>query len=412
MTAVLGTQEQKKWRSRGADPNVESFYTTEYASKYYRPRTTVSSTRSLTETEPAAPDVQWTSEYTAKYTRPQTTIGHGDRGTTRRRDTGYASNEHVSPVDLAPREDRQDYQTTHCHETHNPDSSVMSLLKPKAMVRAAMERSGYWREPMPNVLYDSPAARVVEVRERRANAASLDPITLKRMTHHNAIDGENSGAGPEWGSTTYGTAYHEHESNQSRYWKTDRSLIGKREPDAYTRQHVTVPRDPVDEQVSVYTTSYRPPPQGRDIHVPNRVVMERSGFTYSSIPTHNNARPLSDVTADDLPSLTIHRMKHKNTPEYQNLLDPDPYKTTDQISYRRPERTADRALTAGYQVRRGATGYNSNETIHAGPPGDPRWAQAGITEFQDKYVDPTPTIRSRGIKGCPNVMERSGYWSQ
>jgi hypothetical protein len=25
MTSILGTQEQKKWRSRGADPNVESF---------------------------------------------------------------------------------------------------------------------------------------------------------------------------------------------------------------------------------------------------------------------------------------------------------------------------------------------------------------------------------------------------
>jgi hypothetical protein len=29
MTTVLGTQEQKKWRSRGTDPNVEFFYTTE-----------------------------------------------------------------------------------------------------------------------------------------------------------------------------------------------------------------------------------------------------------------------------------------------------------------------------------------------------------------------------------------------
>jgi hypothetical protein len=280
------------------------------------------------------------------------------------------------------------------------------------MARAAMERSGYWREPQPNILYDSPATRVVASRDRAVNAASLDPITLKRMTHHNPIDGENRGAGPEWGSTTSATAYHQHESNQSRYWRTDRALIGKREPDAYTRQHVTVPQAPVDEQQSIYTTSYQRKPLGRDIHIPNRVVMERSGFTHASIPTHNHTRPLSDVSADDLPSLTIHRMKHKNTPEYQNLYNPEPFRTTHQISYRTPQRTTDRALTAGYQVRRGATGYNSNETIHAGPPGDPRWSTTGITEFNDRYIDPTPAVRSRGIRGCPNVMERSGYWSQ
>jgi hypothetical protein len=140
--------------------------------------------------------------------------------------------------------------------------------------------------------------------------------------------------------------------------------------------------------------------------------MERSGFMYATIPTQNKTVLLSDVKPEDLPSLTIHRIKHRNTPEHQNLYDPDPFKTTHQISYRTPNRSVERALTAGAPIRRAGTGYNSNETMHAGAPGDPRTAQTGITEFQGKYADPIPTLLARDITACPNVMERSGYWSQ
>jgi hypothetical protein len=143
--------------------------------------------------------------------------------------------------------------------------------------------------------------------------------------------------------------------------------------------------------------------------------MEKSGFTYSSKPTHNNVKPLSDVTADDLPSLTIHRLKHKNTPDYQNLYDPNPYNTTYGISYKPPARTIDRALTPGAPFSRGTTGYDSNETIRAGPPGDPRWCKTGETEYQDKFTDQMVPLRAtieRAKTACPNRMERSGYWSQ
>jgi hypothetical protein len=276
-----------------------------------------------------------------------------------------------------------------------------------------MEKSGYWREPLPNVLYDSPATREVTARDRYANASTLHPITLKRMAHRNPVDGENKGAGPDWGSTTSGTVYHEHESNQSRFWKTDRSLIGKREPDGYTRQHLTIPQAPVDEQKSIYTTSYRKPPVRTDITIPNRTVLEKSGFTWSSKPTQNRMVPLSEVVADDLPSLTIHKLKHVNTPEYQNLYDPEPYKSTQTISYKPPPRTIYRALTANSQYQRCTTGYDSNETIHAGPPGDPRWVKTVNTEYMDKYTDPIVPLRTqRAQTACPNKMERSGYWSQ
>jgi hypothetical protein len=349
------------------------------------------------------------SEYSAKYTRPQTTTAFGGVG---RLDTGYASNNHVSPLELAARPDRHDYQETSSHDTHCPTSSVVGLLNPKPMVRAAMEKSGYWREPEPNVLYESPATRTLTAQQRTASAANLDPITLKRMTKKNPIDGENGGAGPVWGSTTAGQSYVQHESNHDRYWRTDRSLIGKREPDAFTRQHLTIPLAPVDPQASIMRTSYTKPPLARDLQIPNRVVMEKSGFTYSSIPTQNKKRPLSDVEPQDLPSLTVNRMKHVNTPEFQNLYDPDPFHTTYQISYTNPVSTVSRALTASAAVRRAGTGYNSNETVRAGPPGDPRWAKTGRTEFMKQYVDPIPALRARGLNACPNVVERSGYWSQ
>jgi hypothetical protein len=280
------------------------------------------------------------------------------------------------------------------------------------MARAAMEKSGYWTETQPNVLYESPATRVVSAHDREISAASLDKITLKRMTKHNPIDGENGGAGPKWGSTTSGHAYSQHESNHDRYWRTDRSLIGKREPDGFTRQHITIPLAPVDEQMSIMKTSYTKPPLAKDLAIPNRTVMEKSGFTYSSIPTLNRTKPLSEVKAEELPSLTVNKLKHKNTPEFQNLFDPDPFHTTYQISYNYPVSTVTRALTASAAVRRGPTGYNSNETVRAGPPGDPRWSKTGKTEFMKKYVDPVPAVRSRAGTACPNVVERSGYWSQ
>jgi hypothetical protein len=345
-----------------------------------------------------------------KYTPPDVTVGCGSKPT-RRIDTGYASNNNVGPLELAPRQDRTDYRTTHSHQVHCEESSVMELLKPRPIARAAMEKSGYWREPEPNVVYDSPAKREVSFRERYDHAASLHPTTLKKMGKHNAIDAENVGAGPDWGSTTYGTHYREHEPNQSKFWRLDRNLIGKREPDAYTRQHVFVPQDPVDEQVSIYTTSYQKPAVRTDITIPTRTVMEQSGFTYSSKPTQNKTLPLSTVTAEDLPSLTLNRLKHKNTPDFQNLSDPEPYKSTQQVSYKPPPRTIERALKPGAPVARGATGYESNERVRAGPPGDPRWARTGETEYQDNYTDQTVPLRASFRRRTNvNKMERSGYW--
>jgi hypothetical protein len=428
MARVLGPDENKKWRSRGADPTVEAFYTTEYSSRYTRPATTRPGHRSCA-VPPAAPpaaraergpvlhDLSWTSEYAAKYGPPAATVGgraapDGARAPAQRRGTGFASNHRVSPLELEERPDRADCRISHSNQTHSPGSTVEAMMAPKPIVRAVMEKSGFWNEPQPNVLYDSPAQRAATARDARANAAGLDPVTLRRMARHNAIDAENGGAGPDWGSTTYDTSYRRRPTNHDRYWETDRSLIGKREPDAYMRQHVTVPREPVDEQASIYTTSYGPPPAPRDIRIPDRVVMERSGFTHSMIPVQNRAVSLSNVSPEDLPSLTKHRIKHRNTPEYQSLYEPDPYRTTSEVSYKPPERTIERALTPGAAVKRGGTGYRSNETMHAGPPGDPRRLPTGITEFQYRYTDPMIEIRSREMTACPNVMERSGYWSQ
>lgn len=377
MSFVLADQEER-WRSRGADPAVESFYTTEYASHYTRPRTMT--TRSV---HPMAA----------------------------KRNSGYGSNNHVSPLELAALSDRTDYRTSSSHQTFCPESSLEALRNPRPICRAAMEKSGYWNEPMPNVLYDSPARRIETARERQITAANLDKLTLKRMTHHNPIDGENGGAGPNWGSTTYNQAYQQGESNHSKFFKMDRSLIGKREPDAFSREHILIPEDPVDEQASIYKTTYRKPVTNREIRIPDRVAMERSGYTYSTIPTQTKPIQLSDVAPEDLPSLTIHKMKHQNTTEYQNLYDPDPWKSTHTMAYQPPVHTIDRAIGDPNQLSHCTTGYDRNETVRVGPPGDPRWAKTGKTDHTKRFKDPTPGLRTRSSQVvCPNVMERSGYW--
>lgn len=387
------TLGEPKWRSRGGDPMLESFYTTTYSSSYSRPQTTSTKTRSFNTSNGSMN----TANSSSSYARPMT--------------SGYSTNNHVSPLDLAPLKDRKDYRDSFSHECFCPESSIKTLMRDRPIARAAMERSGYWNEPLPNVLYESPAMRVTSARERTSNAANLDPLTLKRMTKQNPIDGENNGAGPEWGSTTYNKAYVQHESNQSKYWKMDHSLIGKKEPDAFTREHLTIPQKPVDDQISTYKASYRNPIRPRAPNVPNRTVMERSGYTASIVPTINHAAPLSDVTADDLHPIEVHNLKYRNTPEYQNLFDPDPYKSTHQVSYKSPRRTVERALTSRDNISRAETGYDRNETIHAGAPGDPRYFKTGKTEVMKKYTDPTQALRSRNINARPNVMERSGYWA-
>ncbi|KAK8890566.1 hypothetical protein M9Y10_035343 [Tritrichomonas musculus] len=390
------TLDEPKWRSRGGDPNLEAFYTTTYSSSYTRPKTTSYSTRSINPTLTSG---------------TQSTTAASGSQSIQHLPSGYSTNNHVSPLELAPRQDRKDYLDSYSHECFCPESSIKTLMRERPIVRAAMERSGYWNEPMPNVLYESPARRITSARERTINAKNLDPLTLKRITKENPIDGENHGAGPEWGSTTYNQAYREYESNNSKFFKTDRNLIGKKEPDAFTRNHLTIPQKPVDEQISTYTASYRKPPVLTSINIPNRTVMERSGYTGSLIPTMNKTVPLSDVTADDLHPIEVSKLKKVNTPEYQNLFDPDPFKSTYQISYQSPRRQIDRCLTAVSNVRHANTGYDSNETIHAGPPGDPRYFKTGKTEVMRKYKDPTEALRSRNMNARPNVMERSGYWA-
>ena len=269
-----------------------------------------------------------------------------------------------------------------------------------------MERSGYWNEPEPGILYQTPHQRVQAMQSRELTAQSISRHALKQMSRKNAIDAENNGTGPNWGSTTYNTAYCKHESNHDRYWKTKRELIGKKEPNSFTRQHLTINEKPIADNVSVYQATYKPPPGGRPPHIPNRTVVEPSGFSYSEIPTINHKVMLVDRTADQMHPTEVATLKRKNTPEYQNLYNPDPYMTTHQISYQPPVR--ERAITAK-TTRRGPTGYGRNETLTVGTPGDARTFRTGITETMDKYTDPELGFRGRKPMTA-NVVERSGFW--
>ncbi|OHS97650.1 hypothetical protein TRFO_09361 [Tritrichomonas foetus] len=365
------------WMSRGADTNSAAFYSTTYSSSYTRPNTT--------QNRSTFPEL-----------RPNDT-------------SGFSSNNHVSPLELNPLNEKSIYQTS-SHVAHSDASTVKTLMQPKPIARAVMEHSGFWHETEPNVLYESPAMRVSAAREREINANYLDPHTLKRMSHKNPIEGENHGAGPKWGSTTNNTAFCNHQTSHDRYWTMDRSLIGKKEHNGFTRQHVTLKEEPIDDMISTTKEAFTRPPRTRAAEVPNRTVMERSGFSNAAVPIINHKMMLSDVSADQLHPIEVNRLRHKNTPEHQNLYHPDPYLSTAQVSYQTPNRTITRALTAAAPIRHGSTGYLSNENVIAGPPGDPRYHKTGKTETTKRFVDPS-TLRTRDITQTPNVVERSGYWA-
>lgn len=370
-----------KWYSRGADSNIESFYTTEYASRYQRPATTACTTRSLGLT------------------------GSSTFSTTNPKGSGFSDNAHVSPLELNKISDKDTWVST-SHAAHSQFSTVYTLMQPHETKRSTMEKSGYWNEGEPGILYQTPYQRSESVKTRSLTANSISDHTLKQIAKKNAIDAENFGNGPEWGSTTSGTAYHKHESSHDRFWKTKRELIGKKEQNGFTRQHLTINETPIVDSISTTHATYTPPDVRKKPHIPNRTVVEQSGFTNSSIPIIGKTLPLSDVTADELHPTEVNRLKHKNTPEYQNLFNPDPFVSTSQISYQQPAR--ERAVTAT-TIRRGPSGYGHNETITAGVPGDARTFKTGITETTDKFQDPELGFRGRK-QLTANVVERSGFW--
>jgi hypothetical protein len=210
----------------------------------------------------------------------------------------------------------------------------MRGLRPLA--RAAIERSGFWRDPSANVLQDSPAKRVDATREREVSALHLDQLTLKHMRHQNPIDAENGGSCPKWGSTTSGTTFCEHQSSHDRFREIDRSLIGSRESTSFSRQRVAISEGRIEDPISTAHDCYRPKELARSIHIPNHTVMEPSGFATAAIPTQIHVAKMSEVTAADLPAATVAEMRRKNTPEYQNLFEPSPYLPFDSPDFFRP----------------------------------------------------------------------------
>ena len=375
-----------KWYSRGGDPEIESFYTTEYTSRY-RPFTT-STVR----------------DRSVNYTKSFVTPG-ANQPSYKPALTGFANNNHVSPLELNSVADRDTWTST-SHAAHSQYSTIYTLMQPHETRRSTMERSGYWNEPSPGVLYQTPHQRAEEIKTRELTAQSISNHTLKQMSRKNAIDAENGGTGPNWGSTTYNQAYCKHESNHDRYWKTRKELIGKKEPNSFTRQHLTVSMNPIADNTSVYQVSYKAPPINKEPRIPNRTVVEPSGFARSEIPTITHKVMLADRSADQMHPTEVATLKRKNTPEYQNLFNPEPNMTTYQISYNPPPR--ERGFTAK-TTRRGPTGYGRNETLTVGTPGDQRTFRTGITETMDKYTDPELGFRGWKPKTA-NVVERSGFW--
>jgi hypothetical protein len=102
-------------------------------------------------------------------------------------------------------------------------------------------------------------------------------------------------------------------------------------------------------------------------------------------------------------------MRRRNTTEYQNLFEPSPYCSVHRISYSAASPARDVAMDA--PIRRGATGYDANETVFVGPPGDPRYFRTGTATMGRHYRNPGE-LRTRDSEQIPNIVERSGYWAE
>ena len=228
------------------------------------------------------------------------------------------------------------------------------------------------------------------------------------MKQKNQIDAENNGLGPDDHSTTYGAAYTKHRSNHDRYWETDRSLIGKKEQNGFTRQHLTIHEDNIADMRSTTHAVHCEQPLKRPAKIPQRTVLESSGFARSEFPTMSRYTPLSDISASQLHPVEVDKLRHKDTTKYQNLYNPNPYVSTAHISYQDPAAVT-RATTAVTTVRRGPSGYGHNEHVTAGAPGDHRTFVTGKTTYYKGFKDPQLGFRGRR-EMTANVVERSGFW--
>ena len=268
-------------------------------------------------------------------------------------------------------EDKSIFQTSSTHEHFSKNSSIVNKKLDVPIQRAVMEKSGYWGDS--------------------SQISKPSKENIEKMV------------------TTSTLTYKKNETTHERYWKIDQSLIGKKESNSYTKQHVFIPKKSETDYISTNHVSFKGTFPKPSVSIPNSTVVEDSGFSKAAFPTKNSTLPLSDISPNDLHPIELKRLKYRNTTEFQNLYNPNPYISINHLSYQKNNITTDRAKTAIPMIRKGTSGYCSNSIVHAGPPGDARTFKTGKTE--NKKVFKNPELGFRGhIQATPNVMERSGFW--
>ena len=319
--------------------------------------------------------------------------------------TGFAKNSRMSPLSSAP--GAFDGDTT-SHSAFSERSSLNGVRSDRQVGQAIMEKSGYSRETG-NIFGDSPARRAEAQREREINASHLDPVTYKRMQKSDPIAAENGGAGPAWGSTASSAAFTRQETAHERFARIDRDLIGQKQENGYTREKMLVGQERISDDISTMKAEYvRPerPPVG---DIPNRTVMQSSGYAHAETPTIGKKTVLADASPDELSAVQLQRLKQTNTPEYTNVFHPDPYASVAKATFQDPEQLRERGVPEFSQVRKVRTGYDANEHVTVGAPGDARTHKTGKTEKMKTMRDPE-TLKTRDTGVMPNVVQRSGYW--
>ena len=292
--------------------------------------------------------------------------------------TGFARNNQISPLDLYSLGSKEMYSTVYKNEFRQKSNPEVPQIQ--IPTHTALERSGFWSSENTTRVGLTPY-------QMRTEAAlpkeKFDEKRLARIRHYDQIQAERGGHGPEWGDTTYNSAMSLSArgiDRRNEFFSMNRDLIGKRTGTAFSKDTALIPVGDCKED-SIYQTthqlSYSPPsarvrPRASEYH---NVRMESSGYQASN--------GLLGVS-----------------PNAMTPFDQPPKNQT------RPPMTANYNYSYNVSSPRKTTGYQRNEKMTVGTPGDRRLFETGKTITMEplngrrKPVGYHPPLNGQGINFC------------
>ena len=290
--------------------------------------------------------------------------------------TGFARNHSISPLNLYSLPSSEMYKTVYKNEYRQKINSEIPQFQ--IPTHTALERSGFWSNENTNRVGLTPYQMKTESLQPKEK---YDEKRLARIKHYDPIQAERGGHGPEWGDTTYNSAMSLSARGVDRrdeFFSMNRNLIGKRTGTAYSKEFVLLPTGDCKGD-SIYQTtnqlSYSPPSMRMRPRMTQyrNVRMETSGYQMSNGLL--GASPTAMTPFDQPPKNQIRPPMTSQSLNSYNITSP----------------------------RRKSTGYQRNEKMTVGTPGDRRLFETGKTismhplNGRRKPVGYNPPLNGKGI---------------